>query len=123
MFDFRRFYLWIRSSIYGLLYFVLRIAHLLPYFSQLDAPKPDTDIEQHGDNDNPQVNYLDKPLIPNEPPPRELLSNGSTAFVTRIKYGLVLKTPRYSWWYLSVELTYDLVKNIRKSFKVKEQIL
>ncbi|KAL4913981.1 kinase-like domain-containing protein [Aspergillus aurantiobrunneus] len=55
MFNFRRFHLWIRSYIYGLLYFALRIAHLLPYFSQLDAPKPDTDIEQHGDKDNSQT--------------------------------------------------------------------
>ncbi|KKK12874.1 hypothetical protein AOCH_004971 [Aspergillus ochraceoroseus] len=102
-------------------YFALRIAHLLP--SQLDAPKPDTDIEQHGDNNNSQVNHLDEPLIPNEPPPGELLSNGSTAFVTRIKYGLVLKTPRYSWWHLSAEPTRDLVKDIKKSFEVEEQIL
>lgn len=66
--------------------------------------------------------HLDEPLVANDPPSGEVLSNGSTAIVTRIGDGLVLKSPRYSWWHLSTESTHDLVKDMKKSFRAEEQI-
>ncbi|KAL2820640.1 kinase-like domain-containing protein [Aspergillus granulosus] len=127
MFDIRRLRLWIRSLIYEAVSFVSQIGYLLPYSRRLDAPEPGGDIERRlGDKDISQrarVHHLDEPLVSNDPPPTwEILSNGSTAFVTRIKDGLVLKSPRYSWWHLSAESRHDIVKSIRKSFEVEEQI-
>lgn len=114
-----RLHWWIKSSICGLVSsFILSIGHFLPYFHRPDATKPNPDIEQYGDKDH----HLDEPLVANDPPPGEVLSNGSTAIVTRIGDGLVLKSPRYSWWHLSTESKHDLVKDMKKSFRVEEQI-
>ena len=60
--------------------------------------------------------------VPYEPPFEEVKSKGSTAFVSKVKPGVVLKSPRYSWWHSSTGATHDLVKDIKKSFSVEEQI-
>ncbi|KAK2752496.1 hypothetical protein FQN54_008089 [Arachnomyces sp. PD_36] len=58
-----------------------------------------------------------------DPPVKEVLNHGSTSVITRIKPGIVLKSPRYSWWHSPTAESHDSVKHIKHSFSVEEQIL
>lgn len=69
-------------------------------------------------------------LLQYKPTVEEILSSsGSTSIVGRLKAGVVLKSPRFSWWERSTaaeeegEGVHDIVKHIRRSFVVEEQIL
>lgn len=53
----------------------------------------------------------------------EILGYGSSAIVARLKPGIVLKYPRFSWWKLSTEDTQDVIQDIKRSFIVEEKIL
>ncbi|EEH02619.1 conserved hypothetical protein [Histoplasma capsulatum G186AR] len=62
-------------------------------------------------------------LVVYEPHFKEVLDHGSTSIITRIKPGVVLKSPRYSWWHSPTAESHDSVKHIKHSFNVEEQIL
>lgn len=57
------------------------------------------------------------------PTVEKVLNYGSTSVIGRLKAGVVLKSPRYSWWSSPAAEAYDSVKHIRHSFSVEEQIL
>jgi hypothetical protein len=58
-----------------------------------------------------------------DPLVKEVLDHGSTSIITRIKPGIVLKSPRYSWWHSPTAESHDSVRHIKHSFNVEEQIL
>ncbi|OJD12316.1 serine/threonine protein kinase [Emergomyces pasteurianus Ep9510] len=62
-------------------------------------------------------------LVVYDPHLKEVLDHGSTSIITRIKPGVVLKSPRYSWWHSPTAESHDSVKHIKHSFNVEEQIL
>ncbi|EER39181.1 conserved hypothetical protein [Histoplasma capsulatum H143] len=62
-------------------------------------------------------------LVAYDPHLKEVLDHGSTSIITRIKPGVVLKSPRYSWWHSPTSESHDSVKHIKHSFNVEEQIL
>ncbi|OAT14592.1 hypothetical protein BDBG_09554 [Blastomyces gilchristii SLH14081] len=62
-------------------------------------------------------------LVVYDPLVKEVLDHGSTSIITRIKPGVVLKSPRYSWWHSSTAESHDSVKHIKHSFNVEAQIL
>jgi hypothetical protein len=53
----------------------------------------------------------------------KVLTYGSTSIIGRLKPGVVLKSPRYSWWSSPAAEAHDSVKHIRHSFCVEERIL
>ncbi|KAL4865527.1 hypothetical protein BDV12DRAFT_188113 [Aspergillus spectabilis] len=61
-------------------------------------------------------------LVPYEPP-LEIINNGSTSLIGRLKPGVVLKFPRYSWWHSETAESHTFVRDIKHSFCVEEQIL
>jgi hypothetical protein len=56
-------------------------------------------------------------------PLKEIVNQGSTSMVARVKPGFVLKSPRYSWWHSEIAETHNFVRDIKHSFSVEEQIL
>ncbi|ODH13540.1 serine/threonine protein kinase [Paracoccidioides brasiliensis] len=62
-------------------------------------------------------------LVAYDPLVKEVLDHGSTSIITRIKPGVVLKSPRYSWWHSPTAEFHDSVKHIKHSFNVEVQIL
>lgn len=59
----------------------------------------------------------------NPPSSMEVLSVGSTATVTRIKPGVVLKSPHFSRWHSKSAESHRLVRDIKHYFCVEEKIL
>jgi serine/threonine protein kinase len=57
------------------------------------------------------------------PSVEQVLSSGSTSIVGRLKPGVVLKSPRFSWWTSSTADSHDIVKDIKHSFSVEMKIL
>lgn len=57
------------------------------------------------------------------PSVEQVLSSGSTSIVGRLKPGVVLKYPRFSWWKSSTAEAHNIVKDIKHSFRVEEEIL
>jgi hypothetical protein len=53
----------------------------------------------------------------------KILNCGSTSIIGRLKPGVVLKSPRYSWWSCPAVEAHNSVKDIKHSFNVEEQIL
>jgi hypothetical protein len=53
----------------------------------------------------------------------KILNCGSTSIIGRLKPGVVLKSPRYSWWSCPAVEVHNSVKDIKHSFNVEEQIL
>ncbi|RHZ55478.1 hypothetical protein CDV55_103824 [Aspergillus turcosus] len=112
--------------------FVRGLSQFLPYLDQPSRSLVDEDVERRGDckgtdrntatEENENVIFAE----PSEPvayePPFEVLSQGSTALVSRVRPGVVVKSPRFSWWHSSTGATHKLVKDIQKSFSVEEQI-
>jgi hypothetical protein len=59
-----------------------------------------------------------------KPPIGENLNIGSTSLIGRLRLGIVLKSPHYSWWHSPTAAIYDSsVKAMKNSFAVEEQIL
>jgi hypothetical protein len=58
-----------------------------------------------------------------EPHFDETLSQGSTSLIARIKPGVVVKCPRYSWWHSEAAEVHPFVKDIKRSFEVEERLL
>lgn len=56
------------------------------------------------------------------PPWMEVLSVGSTATIARIKPGVILKSPHFSWWQSQNPETHHLVRDIKHNFSVEERI-
>ncbi|KAJ0420583.1 hypothetical protein BJY00DRAFT_313001 [Aspergillus carlsbadensis] len=61
-------------------------------------------------------------LVPYEPS-LETLSQGSTSIIKRVKPGIVIKSPHFSWWDSETASTSTFVKDIKRSFDVEQQIL
>lgn len=57
------------------------------------------------------------------PPVEEIIGHGSTCIVGRVKPGIVLKYPRYSWKDHSISEVHKFVQDIKHSFNVEIQIL
>ncbi|EKV12769.1 Tyrosine-protein kinase, catalytic domain [Penicillium digitatum] len=57
-----------------------------------------------------------------EPQLGETLSQGSTSLIVRLKPGIVVKCPRYSWWYSRAAEASSFVKDIKRSFEVEERL-
>lgn len=57
-----------------------------------------------------------------EPQLGETLSQGSTSLIVRLKPGIVVKCPRYSWWYSGAADASSFVKDIKRSFEVEERL-
>ncbi|KAJ5088824.1 hypothetical protein N7456_012440 [Penicillium angulare] len=53
----------------------------------------------------------------------EILGQGSTSLVAKIKPGTVIKSPRYSWWDCGVAELHHFVTDVKYSFEVEEQLL
>ncbi|CAG7929304.1 unnamed protein product [Penicillium olsonii] len=62
-------------------------------------------------------------LVRYEPRCNETLSQGSTSLIVRMKPGVVVKCPRYSWWHSKTADAHPFVKDIKRSFEVEEQLL
>ncbi len=60
-----------------------------------------------------------------EPEIVKVLHYGSTSMIGRLRAGIVLKSPRYSWWDLQKTSSDDQahVARIRHHFSVEQQIL
>lgn len=57
-------------------------------------------------------------------PLSEILSVGSTSLIARIKPGVVVKCPRYSWWHSTEAANANsFVREIKHSFEVEERLL
>lgn len=52
-------------------------------------------------------------LVPYEPRFNEELGQGSTSLIARIKPGVVVKYPRYSWWHSEAADSHAFVKDIK----------
>lgn len=61
--------------------------------------------------------------VPYEPHFNEVLSKGSTSLIARVKPGVVVKCPRYSWWHSKAADNHPFVKDIKRSFEVEERLL
>ncbi|CAG8374594.1 unnamed protein product [Penicillium salamii] len=61
--------------------------------------------------------------VPYEPRFDEILSQGSTSLISRIKPGVVVKCPRFSWWHSEAANAHTFVKDIKRSFEVEERLL
>ncbi|CAG8207355.1 unnamed protein product [Penicillium salamii] len=123
--------------IYGSLGFIYR---LVPPFikNSLSTPEEPDDLERCG-RDTPSItnnNILKSneeeqyasvgevaSLVPYEPLSNEPLSQGSTSLITRIKPGVVVKCPRFSWWHSETADSNPFVKDIKRNFEVEEQLL
>lgn len=57
------------------------------------------------------------------PSVEKVLGSGSMAIVGRLKPGVVLKYPRFSWWATSTAEDHYFIKDIKHSFIVEEKIL
>ncbi|KAJ6088463.1 hypothetical protein N7486_009724 [Penicillium sp. IBT 16267x] len=53
----------------------------------------------------------------------EILGHGFTSLIARMRPGVVLKCPRYSWWHTEVSNVHPFVEDINRSFEVEERIL
>ncbi|KAJ5259551.1 hypothetical protein N7478_012532 [Penicillium angulare] len=53
----------------------------------------------------------------------EILGQGSTSLVAKIKPGTVIKSPRYSWWHSGATELHHFVTDVKHSFEVEEQLL
>jgi hypothetical protein len=53
----------------------------------------------------------------------KILNYSSTSIIRRLKPGIILKSPRYSWWTYPAIEAHNSIKDIKHSFNVKEQIL
>jgi hypothetical protein len=62
-------------------------------------------------------------LLEYSPNVEEVLGFGSTSIVGRLKPGVVLKSPRFSWWESTNSEVYDIVKRVKRNFSVEERIL
>lgn len=62
-------------------------------------------------------------LVPYEPPLDDILGQGSTSLIARIKPGIVVKYPRYSWWHCTTAETHPFVKDTKHNFEVEERLL
>ncbi|KAE8150252.1 kinase-like domain-containing protein [Aspergillus avenaceus] len=60
--------------------------------------------------------------VPYEPHYDDPLSQGSTSLIARMRPGVVVKCPRYSWWH-SATATHPFVKDIKHNFEVEERLL
>jgi hypothetical protein len=58
-----------------------------------------------------------------EPPFNEVLTQGSTCLIARVKPGVIIKCPRYSGWHSEVADKGTFVKDIKRSFEVEERLL
>lgn len=58
-----------------------------------------------------------------EPHFRETLSQGSASLIVRLKPGVVVKCPRYSWWHSEAVEAHPFVKDIKRNFEVEERLL
>lgn len=56
-------------------------------------------------------------------PFNDILSQGSTSLIARVKPGIVIKYPRYSWWHSKAAISHPFVKDIKRSFEVEERLL
>ncbi|WEW59849.1 serine/threonine protein kinase [Emydomyces testavorans] len=57
------------------------------------------------------------------PPADQILGYGSTSIISRIKPGVVVKSPQFSWWHCPTAASHHFVQDIKHSFNVEEQIL
>lgn len=130
----------LRYSVYGSLGFFCRILPS-PIRSYLFTRGESDDIESRGGpitrNDSATVaknqtleTSEDQAILPDgipnpviyEPRLGETLSQGSTSLIVRLKPGVVVKCPRYSWWHSGTVDTTSFVKDIKHSFEVEEQL-
>lgn len=61
--------------------------------------------------------------VPYEPALSESLGEGSTCHFARVAPGVIIKYPRFSWWYSENATHKRFVQDIKKSFEVEEQLL
>ena len=61
--------------------------------------------------------------VPYEPPFDGIIGQGSTSLIARLKPGIVVKYPRYSWWHSKAAETNSFVKDMKRNFEVEEQLL
>lgn len=136
------FYAALKHCLYGAFGF---FSHILPPFirTYLFTREKPHDLEACGrplsKNDSPTIAKdhslgsaeEDKAVIPGEivdpvlyePPLKEILSQGSTSLIARVRLGVVVKCPRYSWWHSEAAETHSFVKDIKRSFEVEERLL
>ncbi|KAJ5087750.1 hypothetical protein N7456_011366 [Penicillium angulare] len=78
-----------------------------------------------GSSKEPQPGMPDtkaKPII-YEPQLTEILGQGSTSLVARIRPGLVVKYPRYMWWHAKSPRDNPFVQDAKRAFEVEAKIL
>ncbi|KAJ5165547.1 uncharacterized protein N7500_007377 [Penicillium coprophilum] len=132
----------VRYFLYGSFGFLSR---LVPPFirNSLSTREEPDDLERCGrplsKNDSPAIaknhvlglNEEDQAVFPGgianpvlyEPRFNETLSQGSTSLIARMKPGVVVKCPRYSWWHSEAADAHPFVKDIKRSFEVEERLL
>ncbi|PGH32228.1 serine/threonine protein kinase [[Emmonsia] crescens] len=86
-------------------------------------PTPPKDSQTHIDENRAVAWNGSSELVAYDPLVKDVLEHGSTSIITRIKPGVVLKSPRYSWWHSPTAESHDSVKHVKHSFNVEEQIL
>lgn len=57
-----------------------------------------------------------------EPSVGKALTQGSTSLIVRLKPGVIVKCPRYSWWHSDTADATSFVKDIKHSFEVEERL-
>ncbi|KAI2764155.1 hypothetical protein DTO012A8_9517 [Penicillium roqueforti] len=57
-----------------------------------------------------------------EPSVGKALTHGSTSLIVRLKPGVIVKCPRYSWWHSDTADATSFVKDIKHSFEVEERL-
>ncbi|KAJ5343116.1 uncharacterized protein N7506_002940 [Penicillium brevicompactum] len=131
----------IRSLLYGSFGFIHRLVppFIKDYLSTREEPH---NLERCGgplsENDSPTIakNHvlrlderdevvfpsINPDLVPYEPF-NETLGQGSTSLIARIKPGVVIKYPRFSWWHSEAADSHALIKDIKRGFEVEERLL
>lgn len=58
-----------------------------------------------------------------EPVVGEIFGEGSTCHIARVAPGVIIKYPRFSWWYSEIAALKWFVRNMKRSFEVEERPL
>lgn len=62
-------------------------------------------------------------LVIYEPVVGEALGEGSTCYIARVAPGVIIKYPRFSWWYSETAALKWFVQDMKRSFEVEERLL
>ncbi|CAG8318863.1 unnamed protein product [Penicillium nalgiovense] len=70
------------------------------------------------------INIEKEGPVPYDPPLLdEILGEGSTSRIARVAPGVIIKCPRFSWWYSKAAVDKWFVRGMRRSFEVEERLL